>query len=422
VKFILLIFPVHLITVAGTALAGPVGFVVGSYIGSQAGSKALGDSDKEKESSSSNCLAPQPSMQKPEADPNDLMGSFESQCTVQTYGQPAQSHRTQLLMQEPFVSEQHLSNQHSDAAVDPFASSNTNFAPNVPISAHPPKSTCTDWTDPFAPVGAFQQPAAPANPDPTASQHSSFYVPPSAFDVAHQAQLLDPAELAMSTQQTANADETTNWLVSGSQETPSSLFHPLDVSRPQHIHHSNLGSFATSTNTSQPQETPSVAHEYAPPSATHQQQITDHPLHESAEMYSPIQQQQQQQIRSSPPQPFQVNAPQYAQFDPSSLSMSCNPSSHQQSSTRNVVHQPQPTTYQQPTVHARPLGQTGGQLTHQHQQSTQSTMHSAQQQEQRQGYRFGDVTRSVLAKGKKKQGRSEQDGYKFGDFTRGLFG
>jgi hypothetical protein len=37
------------------------------------------------------------------------------------------------------------------------------------------------------------------------------------------------------------------------------------------------------------------------------------------------------------------------------------------------------------------------------------------------GYRFGDITRSIVAKGKKSSGRSEKDGYKFGDFTRGLF-
>jgi hypothetical protein len=37
------------------------------------------------------------------------------------------------------------------------------------------------------------------------------------------------------------------------------------------------------------------------------------------------------------------------------------------------------------------------------------------------GYRFGDLTRSIVKEGKKTSGRSEKDGYKFGDFTRGLF-
>jgi hypothetical protein len=44
-----------------------------------------------------------------------------------------------------------------------------------------------------------------------------------------------------------------------------------------------------------------------------------------------------------------------------------------------------------------------------------------QQSQQQQGYRFGDLTRKVISKGKAKDGRTSQDGYKFGDFTRGLF-
>jgi hypothetical protein len=37
------------------------------------------------------------------------------------------------------------------------------------------------------------------------------------------------------------------------------------------------------------------------------------------------------------------------------------------------------------------------------------------------GYKFGDISRSIVAKGKKKDGRGANDGYKFGDFTKGLF-
>jgi hypothetical protein len=48
--------------------------------------------------------------------------------------------------------------------------------------------------------------------------------------------------------------------------------------------------------------------------------------------------------------------------------------------------------------------------------------HASGERSEEQGYRFGDLTRSIVAKGKKTSGRSEQDGYKFGDFTRGLFG
>jgi hypothetical protein len=37
-------------------------------------------------------------------------------------------------------------------------------------------------------------------------------------------------------------------------------------------------------------------------------------------------------------------------------------------------------------------------------------------------YHFGDITKSIIAKGKKKAGRDDSSGYKFGDFSRGLFG
>lgn len=50
----------------------------------------------------------------------------------------------------------------------------------------------------------------------------------------------------------------------------------------------------------------------------------------------------------------------------------------------------------------------------------QQLNHSNEQQQQS-GYRFGDLTRSVIEAGKAKDGRKGKDGYKFGDFTRGLF-
>jgi len=41
--------------------------------------------------------------------------------------------------------------------------------------------------------------------------------------------------------------------------------------------------------------------------------------------------------------------------------------------------------------------------------------------QQQEGYRFGDVTRGIIARGAQLDGRDENSGYKFGDFTRGLF-
>ncbi|CAJ1949791.1 unnamed protein product [Cylindrotheca closterium] len=46
---------------------------------------------------------------------------------------------------------------------------------------------------------------------------------------------------------------------------------------------------------------------------------------------------------------------------------------------------------------------------------------SAAGSQQQQGYRFGDVTRGIVARGRQLDGREENSGYQFGDFTRGLF-
>ena len=68
---------------------------------------------------------------------------------------------------------------------------------------------------------------------------------------------------------------------------------------------------------------------------------------------------------------------------------------------------------------------------HRSQQYQQSNSPQQQQQQQQQyqnqpqtqqGYKFGDFSRRIVAKGKQKDGRSANDGYKFGDFSRGLFG
>jgi len=78
---------------------------------------------------------------------------------------------------------------------------------------------------------------------------------------------------------------------------------------------------------------------------------------------------------------------------------------YQQQSPRRTTPNVEQYSYQQHI--SQPLAQP-----HQERQAPQEAGHS---------YRFGDVTRSIVAKGKKSSGRREEDGYKFGDFTRGLF-
>ena len=97
----------------------------------------------------------------------------------------------------------------------------------------------------------------------------------------------------------------------------------------------------------------------------------------------------------------------------------------------NYNHQRSNQPYQGETQYQQPYNQHQGQLHHQrntpmqghtyrgdvsqsqHNNSIRHTQMQHQSQHQ-QGYKFGDVTRSIVAKGKKASGRNEDDGYKFG--------
>jgi hypothetical protein len=63
------------------------------------------------------------------------------------------------------------------------------------------------------------------------------------------------------------------------------------------------------------------------------------------------------------------------------------------------------------------------QMQQQHQQQMQQQQHQQQPPASSGGYQFGDLTRSVIAKGKQARGADAKSSqYQFGDFTRGLFG
>ena len=57
--------------------------------------------------------------------------------------------------------------------------------------------------------------------------------------------------------------------------------------------------------------------------------------------------------------------------------------------------------------------QMQNQMNARQQQSFHTQQHQAQQNQER-GYKFGDLTKSVIAKGKQADGRNNDDGYKFG--------
>ena len=58
------------------------------------------------------------------------------------------------------------------------------------------------------------------------------------------------------------------------------------------------------------------------------------------------------------------------------------------------------------------------------QQASQQQLQQQSHQEQSQGrgYKFGDITKGIVSRGKERRGQDANSGYKFGDFTRGLFG
>lgn len=78
----------------------------------------------------------------------------------------------------------------------------------------------------------------------------------------------------------------------------------------------------------------------------------------------------------------------------------------------------------QEMVGAQPQPMLTHHESYQQQQPVPPSQHQQRQLADRgggEGYKFGDFSRRIVAKGKAKDGRSSQDGYKFGDFTRGLF-
>eukprot|EP00557_Chaetoceros_sp_GSL56_P002825 CAMPEP_0176501538 /NCGR_PEP_ID=MMETSP0200_2-20121128/14213_1 /TAXON_ID=947934 /ORGANISM="Chaetoceros sp., Strain GSL56" /LENGTH=2268 /DNA_ID=CAMNT_0017900429 /DNA_START=305 /DNA_END=7111 /DNA_ORIENTATION=+ len=81
---------------------------------------------------------------------------------------------------------------------------------------------------------------------------------------------------------------------------------------------------------------------------------------------------------------------------------------------------------QQNSSYAQPgasPGQSQYQTVHGTQKTTKKTTNAPQNNStKKDGYKFGDFTKSIVAKGKKSDGRKEDSSYKFGDFTRGLFG
>ena len=74
-----------------------------------------------------------------------------------------------------------------------------------------------------------------------------------------------------------------------------------------------------------------------------------------------------------------------------------------------------PYHYQHPQNENQQGGNQGQASTHAPQHARTIPTQPQQAQQAGQGYKFGDLSRSVIAKGKKGDGRDEKNGYKFGE-------
>mmetsp|Transcript_13675 Transcript_13675/g.26170 ORF Transcript_13675/g.26170 Transcript_13675/m.26170 type:complete len:2110 (+) Transcript_13675:171-6500(+) len=108
---------------------------------------------------------------------------------------------------------------------------------------------------------------------------------------------------------------------------------------------------------------------------------------------------------------------QYREVQPRTLPA---PSGYAATTTYHVA--PANPSQQRNTTQMAAAGNVSTQPPPVHQQHTVVQQAGQGQQAQQQGYKFGDVTRGLIAKGKQKRGTDGNKNYKFGDFSRGLFG
>jgi len=191
---------------------------------------------------------------------------------------------------------------------------------------------------------------------------------------------------------------------------------------------------------------PQVSHQQQQKNGNHSYEETNQPLHQpnhngstqfrQEQVYSRQQQlQNHHTVQQSSLSQYQASqnanvghqSQQGHQHVNSRQQQSYNHSSTQQASQNaNVGYQyqqghQQVNSRQQQSYNHRSAQQAQPQYHQPRSQYNQTQQAQTQQQQDNQGYKFGSITKGILAKGKESDGRSKKDGYKFGDFSRGLF-
>ena len=361
----------------GAVALGPIGLVAGSILGAKAGAKAFASSEKSAE----------PSDQEQSGDSGLQKGDGQS-ANLLDDPWPSSSPQPGPYPHDPFEPNYH----HHHHQLQQQQQQQQQALSQTSYQQHPTSSgvnaTVQAGTQPFLdvddPLSIFSSNKSPSPPQPNTQQ-------PDPFQLQAQA----PLQTGYQQQQ--------------KQQPMHSVDDPLSV-----FSSANSPSMLQSTH----YQPPTVESNYQQPAQS--QYNTTQPYNPQQHLHNRSQGNYQQQQ----PAPSQYNYQQQQQAAPSQYSYQQQlQTNYQQQQATSSPYSPQQQQQQQRAAPAH-ANVNRQQQQQQQQQQRQAPVMNAQATStgNHQGYRFGDVTRSVVAKGKKTSGRSEQDGYRFGDFSRGLFG
>ena len=330
----------------GFAVAGPLGFIAGSYFGGKAVKNFVGEDNPSKQASAAH------------SNPHN----------------PPTSHSQQA--NDPFtpVAERPLNNSnssnpptpHSQQAYDPFT---------------PPAQTLLNHSNPHNSAPTYPTPSGTLN---VHSQHS---------------------EKSVLTQQ--GFDSYAKQSPTSSQLLPQNAHTNVLISqqRPPHSYSSTTSTPSEQLQGTQPLPRGSAnhtAHQYNIPAASQ----SNFQGHAAPTMH----QASQQGLRSSTTSAISGQTQGITQQAPRG---STHPTGYQHNNPATSQHNGQ--AYAAPTM--RQMPQQGMHQSSAHQQQHRDFQHFHPPPPQRKGYQFGDLTKSVVDKGKKSDGRKEDSGYKFGTYS-----
>ena len=352
----------------GFAVAGPLGFIAGSYFGGKAVKKVVGEDNPSKQASAAHS--------NPHTPPTP-------------HSQQAYDPFTSVAERPPNYSNSYTPpTPHSQQAYDPFTSV-AERPTNYSNSYNAPTPHSQQAYDPFTPgAQTLLDHVAPTHPIPSGtqnvhSQHSQ--------KSGLTKQGFDPyARQSQNSSQLLPQNAHTDALIS-QQRTPHSY----------------------SSTTSAPSEQAQGTQQLPRGSANHTEYQYNVPAASQSNVQgyaAPIMHQAPQQgLQSSTTSTISGQTQGITQQAPRG---STHPTGYQHNNPATSQRNGQ--AYAAPTM--RQMPQQGMHQSSAYQQQHRDFQHFHPPPPQRQGYQFGDLTKSVVDKGKKADGRKEDSGYKFGTY------